>query len=142
MGGDVIPSHFGVIYISVKEDTKIILKGCTFCGMESIGELCFILGWWYTIRVLRLLYSYLICNWSEGRCQKHPEGGTLNEGGQRIFIKNGGSPLSGWLNIMEPPIQQEIELGIQWNEQVDLRSIFGEVKSEQECMFKNRGYNA
>ena len=52
------------------------------------------------------------------------------------------SPLTGWLNIMEPPIQQEIELGIQWNEQVDFRSIFGEVKSEQECMFKNRGYNA
>ena len=35
-GGDVIPSHFDVIYISVKEDTKIILKGYTFCGAESI----------------------------------------------------------------------------------------------------------
>ena len=73
--------HFGVIYISVKEDTKIILKGCTFlwCGeyrwtlfhFVRVLDLCFLIHIQLldtpslSRRVLRLLYSYLIPNWSK-----------------------------------------------------------------------------
>ena len=47
------------------------------------------------------------------------------------------SPFSGWLNIMEPPIEQENRIGDTMNEQVLFRSIFGEGKSEQVCTFRN-----
>ena len=50
------------------------------------------------------------------------------------------TPLSGRLNIMEPPIEEENRIGDTKNEQHVFRSMFGEGKSEQACTFKNRGY--